>query len=44
MKCIIPNKVKFINDLNKVIPTYKSGIKKIEYRVFRYDFFKDELE
>ena len=44
MKCIIPNKVKFINDLNKVIPAYKSGIKKIEYRVFRYDFFKDEFD
>ena len=43
MKCIIPNKVKFINDLNKVIPNYKTGIKKIEYRVFRYDFFKDEF-
>ena len=22
MKCIIPNKVKFVNDLNKVIPIY----------------------
>ena len=43
MKCIIPNKVKFINDLNKVIPNYKTGIKKIEYRVFRYDFLKDEF-
>ena len=43
MKCIIPNKVKFINDLNNVIPNYKTGIKKIEYRVFRYDFLKDEF-
>ena len=43
MKCIIPNKVKFVNDLNKVIPIYKSGIEKIEYRVFRYDFLKDEF-
>ena len=43
MKCIIPNKVKFVNDLNKVIPTYKTGIKKIEYRVFRCDFCKDEF-
>ena len=30
MKSIIPNKVKFVNDLNKVIPTYKTGIKKIK--------------
>ena len=44
MKCIIPNKVKFINDLNKVIPNYKTGIKKIEYRVFRYDFLKDKFD
>ena len=43
MKCIIPNKVKFVNDLNKVISTYKTGIKKIEYRVFRCDFCKDEF-
>ena len=44
MKCIIPNKVKFINDLNKVIPNYKTGIKKIEYRVFRQDFFKEKFD
>ncbi len=35
MRCIIPNKVRFVNDLNKVIPTYKTGIEKIEYRVFK---------
>ena len=29
MKCIIPNKVKLVNDLDKVIPIYKTGIKKI---------------
>ena len=43
MRCIIPNKVKFINDLNKVIPNYKTGIKKIEYRVFKCDHYKDEF-
>lgn len=43
MKCIIPNKVKFINDLNKIIPNYKTSIKKIEYKVFRCDNFKEEF-
>ena len=43
MRCIIPNKVKFINDLNKVIPTYKTGIEKIEYKVFKCDNFKEEF-
>ena len=42
MRCIIPNKVRFVNDLNKVVPTYKTGIEKIEYRVFRCDFCKDK--
>ena len=43
MRCIIPNKVKFINDLNKVIPNYKTSIKKIEYKVFKCDKFKEEF-
>ena len=42
MRCIIPNKVRFVNDLSKVIPTYKTGIKKIEYRVVRCDICKDK--
>ena len=33
-----------VREINKVIPTYKSGIKKIEYRVFRYNFPKDEFD
>ncbi len=41
MRCIIPNKVKFVNDLSKVIPTYKTGIKSIQYRVFRHKQYKD---
>lgn len=36
MRCIIPNKVKFVNDLNKVIPKYKTGVKSIEYKVFKH--------
>ena len=44
MRCIIPNKVKFVNDLNKVIPIYKTGIKKIEYRVFKYDHRTEEFD
>ena len=43
MKCIIPNKVKFVNDLNKVIPTYKTGIKKIEYKVFKCNHHTEEF-
>ena len=43
MKCIIPNKVKFVNDLNKVIPIYKTGIKKIEYKVFKCNYHTDEF-
>ena len=43
MKSIIPNKVKFVNDLNKVIPTYKTGIKKIEYRVFKREHRTEEF-
>ena len=37
MRCIIPNKVKFVNELSKVIPKYKTGIKSIQYRVFKWD-------
>ena len=43
MKCIIPNKVKFVKDLNKVIPIYKTGIKKIEYKVFKCSHRTDEF-
>ena len=43
MRCIIPNKVKFVNDLNNVIPTYKTGIKKIEYRVFKCNHHTEEF-
>ena len=43
MKCIIPNKVKFVNDLNKVIPIYKTGIKKIEYKVFKCSHHTEEF-
>ena len=43
MKSIIPNKVKFVNDLNKVIPIYKTGIKKIEYRVFKCNHHTEEF-
>ena len=43
MKSIIPNKVKFVNDLNKVIPTYKTGIKKIEYKVFKCNHHTEEF-
>lgn len=30
------NKVNFIKDLSKVITTYKSGIEKLEYQVFKH--------
>ena len=43
MRCIIPNKVKFVNDLNKAIPIYKTEIKKIEYRVFKREHHADEF-
>ena len=44
MRCIISNKVKFVNDLNKVIPIYKTGIKKIEYRVFKCNHRTEEFD
>ena len=43
MRCVIPNKVKFVNDLNKVIPIYKTGIKKIEYKVFKCNHRTEEF-
>lgn len=36
MRCIIPNKVRFVNELNTVIPKYKTGVKSIEYKVFKH--------
>ena len=36
MRCIIPNKVKFVNELNNIIPKYHGGVNKIEYKVYKF--------
>lgn len=46
MRCVIPNKVRFINDLSTIILKYKSGVKSIEYKVFKhteYDWYQEFL-
>ena len=36
MKCNLNNKVKFVNELNNVIPKYKTNVEFIEYRVYEH--------
>lgn len=41
MRCIIPNKVRFVNELSKAITPFKTGIKSIEYKVFKNKQYED---
>ena len=46
MRCIIPNKIRFVNELNNIIPKYKRGIASIQYRVFKsleYSYYQEFL-
>ena len=36
MKCNVENKIRFIKSLSPVITTFKTGIKSIEYVVFKH--------
>lgn len=36
MQCNIENKIKYIQGLNQVIPTFHSNIKSVEYHVFKH--------
>ena len=35
MRCIIPNKIKFVEELNTLIPRYIDNVESVEYVVFR---------
>lgn len=47
MRCIIPNKIRFINELNNVIPKYNTNVESIRYRVFKHvekKYYEEILE